>query len=155
MPISGLAGDNIASRSANMPWYDGPDPDRAPGDGAARHAADQRARSACRCSWADRPNLDFRGFSGLVAAGTVRPGDPVRVLPSGRTTRVARIVTLDGDLAAAVAGQSVTLTLDDEVDCSRGDVIAAPTRRRKWPTSSRRPWSGWPTSRCCPAAPTC
>src|SRR3546814_297576 len=73
--------------------------------------------------WVNRPNLDFRGFSGFVASGTVQPGDAVRVLPSGKTSTIARIVTLDGDLDQAVAGQSVTLTLADEIDCSRGDVI--------------------------------
>ncbi len=75
--------------------------------------------------WVNRPNLDFRGFAGQIARGSVRPGDAVRILPSGRTSTVARIVTYDGDLDEAVAGQSVTLTLTDEVDCSRGDVIAA------------------------------
>src|SRR3546814_11827459 len=75
--------------------------------------------------WVNRSNLDFRGFSGLIAGGRVRPGDAVRVLPSGKTTRVGRIVTLDGDLDEAAAGQSVTLTLTGEIDCSRGDVIAA------------------------------
>jgi bifunctional enzyme CysN/CysC len=75
--------------------------------------------------WVNRPNLDFRGFSGTIAAGTVRPGDRVRVLPSGRESTVARIVTHDGDLELAAAGQSVTLTLADEIDISRGDVICA------------------------------
>jgi len=75
--------------------------------------------------WVNRPNLDFRGFSGLVASGSVRQGDRVRVLPSGRNSTVSRIVTLDGDLDEAVAGQSVTLCLADEIDCSRGDVIAS------------------------------
>ena len=74
--------------------------------------------------WVNRPDLDFRGFSGLISSGTVRPGDTVRVLPSGKTSTIARIVTFDGDLDEAVAGQSVTLTLADEIDCSRGDVIA-------------------------------
>jgi bifunctional enzyme CysN/CysC len=73
--------------------------------------------------WVNRPNLDFRGFSGFINSGTVRPGDAVRVLPSGKTSRITRIVTLDGDLPEAVAGQSVTLCFADEVDCSRGDVI--------------------------------
>jgi bifunctional enzyme CysN/CysC len=73
--------------------------------------------------WVSRPNLDFRGFAGLIAAGRVRPGDAVRVLPSGKTSTVARIVSFEGDLPEAVAGQSVTLTLADEVDCSRGDVL--------------------------------
>ena len=74
--------------------------------------------------WVNRPTLDFRGFAGLIASGRIAPGDPVRVLPSGRTSTVARIVTQGGDLDDAVAGQSVTLTLTDEIDCSRGDVIA-------------------------------
>ncbi len=104
--------------------------------------------------WVNRPDLDFRGYAGLVASGTVRPGDAVRVLPSGRATRIARVVTADGDLAEAAAGDAVTLTFADEVDCARGDVIAAAASRRRSPTSSRRRWSGWPTSRCCPAAPT-
>src|SRR5512141_874963 len=75
--------------------------------------------------WVNRPNLDFRGFAGQIAGGIVRPGDSIKVLPSGRESKVVRIVTKDGDLDRAVAGQSVTLTLADEVDCSRGDVIAA------------------------------
>jgi bifunctional enzyme CysN/CysC len=74
--------------------------------------------------WVNRPNLDFRGFAGLIASGSVKPGDAIRVLPSGKTSTVERIVTLDGDLEEAVAGQSVTLTFADEIDCSRGDVIA-------------------------------
>jgi bifunctional enzyme CysN/CysC len=75
--------------------------------------------------WVNRPNLDFRGFSGLISSGTVRPGDAIRVLPSGKTSTITRIVTLTGDLDQAVAGQSVTVCFADEVDCSRGDVIAA------------------------------
>ena len=125
IPMSGFKGDNITSLSANTPWYSGPtliehletvqvDTDAA------------RARPfRMAVQWVNRPNLDFRGFAGLIASGTIKPGDPVRILPSGKTSTVARIVTLDGDLEEAVAGQSVTLTLADEVDCSRGDVIAA------------------------------
>jgi bifunctional enzyme CysN/CysC len=75
--------------------------------------------------WVNRPNLDFRGFAGEIVGGAARPGDAVRILPSGRESRIARIVTKDGDLDTAVAGQSVTFTLADEVDCSRGDIIAA------------------------------
>jgi bifunctional enzyme CysN/CysC len=71
----------------------------------------------------NRPNLDFRGFSGKIAAGIIHPNDEVRILPSGKTSHVGRIVTMDGDLDHAVAGQSVTLTLKDEVDCSRGQII--------------------------------
>ena len=124
IPISGFAGDNVATHSAAMPWYSGPT--------LIEHleAVDVEADAAqarpfrLPVQWVNRPDLDFRGFSGLIAGGSVKPGDPVRILPSGRTTTVARIVTMDGDLDEAVAGQSVTLTLADEVDCSRGDVIA-------------------------------
>ena len=124
IPISGFKGDNVASRSAAMPWYDGPTLiehlEAVPVEDEA--AAARAFRMPVQ--WVNRPNLDFRGFSGLIASGRVVPGDPVRVLPSGRTSSVARIVTQDGDLDRAVAGQSVTLTLADEIDCSRGDVIA-------------------------------
>ncbi len=123
IPLSGLNGDNIIAASPASPWYDGPtllghletvDVERAVTGGFAMPV-----------QWVNRPNLDFRGFAGTVARGTIAAGDAVRILPSGRTTSVARIVTLDGDLPAAIAGQSVTLTLADEVDCSRGDVITA------------------------------
>ena len=124
IPISGFAGDNVATHSAAMPWYSGPT--------LIEHleAVDVEADAAqarpfrLPVQWVNRPDLDFRGFSGLIASGSVKPGDPVRILPSGRTTTVAHIVTMDGDLDEAVAGQSVTLTFADEVDCSRGDVIA-------------------------------
>jgi bifunctional enzyme CysN/CysC len=84
----------------------------------------QRAPFRLPVQWVNRPNLDFRGFAGSIAGGTIRPGDRVRVQPSGRESTVARIVTRDGDLDRAVAGQSVTLTLADEIDISRGDVIS-------------------------------
>jgi bifunctional enzyme CysN/CysC len=125
IPISGLMGDNITAASTNTPWYDG--------TSLIDHLEtvevdDERlARRPFRMpvQWVNRPDLNFRGFAGQIASGVVKPGDPVRILPSGRTSRVARIVTLDGDLDDAQAGQSVTLTLTDEVDISRGDVIAA------------------------------
>ena len=124
IPISGLGGDNIAAGSDTMPWYDGPTLiEHLETVDIGTDAAQQRA-FRLPVQWVNRPSLDFRGFSGLIASGAVRPGDPVRVLPSGRTSRVARIVTMDGDLPQAVAGQSVTLTLEDEIDCSRGDVLA-------------------------------
>lgn len=125
IPISGFKGDNITALSANTPWFRGPaliEHLEAVEIGAA---ADETKPFRMPVQWVNRPNLDFRGFSGQLASGTVQPGDPVRILPSGKTTTVDRIVTLDGDLDKAVAGQSVTLTLADEVDCSRGDVIAA------------------------------
>ncbi|MGB3844459.1 MAG: sulfate adenylyltransferase subunit CysN [Sphingopyxis sp.] len=124
IPISGFRGDNITALSANTPWYTGP--------ALVEHlesvevAAERDGETAFRMpvQWVNRPNLDFRGFSGLIAGGSVRPGDAVRVLPSGKTSTVSRIVTLDQDLDEAVAGQSVTICLADEIDCSRGDVIA-------------------------------
>ena len=125
MPISGLAGDTVTSHSPNMPWYEGPTLIGHLETVELDVAADQERPFRLAVQLALRPNADFRGYSGLIAAGAVRPGDAVRILPSGRTTRVARIVTFDGDLDLAVAGQSVTLTLADEVDCSRGDVISA------------------------------
>jgi bifunctional enzyme CysN/CysC len=123
IPISGVAGDNITGASANTPWYSGPS--LIGHLEAVPVEADRLAAGPFRMpvQWVNRPNLDFRGFSGMVASGRIRPGHPVRVLPSGKTSTVARIVTLDGDLDEAVAGQSVTLTLADEVDCSRGDLI--------------------------------
>jgi bifunctional enzyme CysN/CysC len=125
IPISGLKGDNITSASAATPWYGGPtlmqhlesveiDEDRL-----------QAGPLRLPVQWVNRPNLDFRGVAGEIASGVARPGDKIRILPSGRESRIARIVTKDGDLESAVAGQSVTFTLADEVDCSRGDVIAS------------------------------
>ena len=125
LPISGFRGDNITAPSPHTPWYSGPSLMQhleAVELGAARDAGRPLRMPV---QWVNRPNLDFRGFSGLIASGSVKPGDAVRVLPSGKTSTIARIVTFDGDLPEAVAGQSVTLTLADEVDCSRGDVIAA------------------------------
>ena len=124
MPISGFVGDNITSPSANTPWYLGPTL-MAHLESVELDAENAQSRPfRMPVQWVNRPNLDFRGFSGLIAAGAVKPGDAVRVLPSGKTSSVRRIVTFDGDLDQAAAGQSVTLTLADEVDCSRGDVIA-------------------------------
>ena len=125
IPVSGLAGDNITERSANTRWYRGPTLIEQLETAEVDEARGQAQPFRMPVQWVNRPNLDFRGFAGLVADGQVRPGDAIRVLPSGRTTRIDRIVTMDGDLDEAVAGQSVTLTFADEIDCSRGDVIAA------------------------------
>lgn len=125
MPISGLAGDNITSKSDNTPWYKGPVLVEHLENVEVMVTANQARPLRMAVQWVNRPNLDFRGFSGQISGGTVKPGDPVRILPSGKTSTVKRIVTFDGDLDEAVAGQSVTLTLADEIDCSRGDVIAA------------------------------
>jgi bifunctional enzyme CysN/CysC len=123
MPISGFMGDTITTPSPNMPWYRGPTLVDHLETVEVNSARDRERAFRLPVQWVNRPNLDFRGFSGLIAGGVVRPGDAVRVLPSGKTSTVSRIVTLEGDLAEAVAGQSVTLCLADEIDCSRGDVI--------------------------------
>ena len=124
IPISGLKGDNIATPSKTMDWYRGPT--------LMEHLEtvevdDRSSAGAFRLpvQWVNRPDADFRGYAGTIAGGAIQPGDRVRLLPSGREAQVARIVTFDGDLRGAVAGQSVTLTLDREVDVSRGDMIAA------------------------------
>ena len=124
IPMSAFRGDNIVTPSEAMPWYHGTtlmgyletvgiDEERL-----------QRGPFRLPVQWVNRPNLDFRGFAGTIAGGTVRVGDAIRVLPSGKSSSVARIVTRDGDLDQAVAGQSVTLTMADEIDISRGDVIS-------------------------------
>ncbi|ABQ69688.1 sulfate adenylyltransferase subunit CysN [Rhizorhabdus wittichii] len=125
MPISGFKGDNITGLSPNTPWYQGPALMEHLETVEVDQVSDQARPFRMPVQWVNRPNLDFRGFSGLIAAGTVKPGDTVRVLPSGKTSTVTRVVTMDADLDAGVAGQSVTITLADEIDCSRGDVIAA------------------------------
>lgn len=124
MPISGFKGDNITTRSANTPWYKGPTLVDHLETVEVLSSVDADKPFRMPVQWVNRPNLDFRGFSGLIATGAVKPGDEVRVLPSGKTSTVTRVVTLDGDLEQGVAGQSVTLCLADEVDCSRGDVIS-------------------------------
>lgn len=126
IPLSALRGDNMVERSRNTPWYCGPAllelletvPLRRTADGAALRLPVQ---------WVCRPNQDFRGFAGTIAAGMVKPGDDIVVLPSGRRSRVAAIATADGELPEAGAGQAVILTLRDEIDVSRGDVIASAT----------------------------
>lgn len=124
IPMSALKGDNITSRSEAAPWYDGPA--LMPLLETLPVEDDLRERPLrMPVQWVNRPNLDFRGFSGLISSGTVRPGDKIKALPSGRESTIDRIVTFRGDLDEAVAGQSVTLTLKDEIDISRGDVIAA------------------------------
>ncbi len=128
IPISALEGDNVLLASERTPWYEGPT--------LMEHlervqVEDTVASKPFRLpvQWVNRPHLDFRGFCGTIASGTIRPGDPVVVSSSGQTSRVARIVTMDGALPQAVAGQAVTLTLTDEIDISRGDLLACPEQR--------------------------
>jgi bifunctional enzyme CysN/CysC len=124
VPLSALEGDNLIERSANTGWYSGPTLleflESVP---VGRESSDLGLRLPVQ--WVTRPNQDFRGFAGTIAAGEVRPGDEVVALPSGRRSKVARIVTADGDLDVAGPGRAVTLTLEHELDISRGDVITA------------------------------
>jgi len=126
IPLSALKGDNVLERSPHTPWYEGPPLMTHLETVEVEEDLLQRP-FRLPVQWVSRPNQDFRGFAGLIASGSVRVGDPIRALPSGRQSRVARIVTYDGDLQEAVAGQSVMLTLEDEVDVSRGDVLATAT----------------------------
>jgi bifunctional enzyme CysN/CysC len=128
VPMSARHGDNVTLRSTHTPWYAGPT--------LLEHLETIDVESDVTkkpfrfpVQWVNRPNLDFRGFSGTVASGTIRPGDKVVVAASGRESAVARIVTYDGDLPEARAGQAVTLTLTDEVDVARGDLLVPPTER--------------------------
>lgn len=125
IPVVARDGDNITSRSERMIWYTGPAllPWLERID--AEPPITSEAGAAMPVQWVNRPSPDFRGYAGTLAAGRLAAGDKIRALPSGRTSHIARIVTADGDLADAVAGQSVTLTLTDEIDLSRGDVIVA------------------------------
>ena len=124
IPVSALRGDNIVEPSRITPWYDGPTLiehlESVPID-----ARQGERPFRLPVQWVNRPNPDFRGFSGQIVGGRIRRGDRIRAQPSGRTTTVSRIVTFDGDLDEAVTGQSVTLVLDDEIDVSRGDVLCA------------------------------
>ncbi|MDP4757013.1 MAG: sulfate adenylyltransferase subunit CysN [Sphingorhabdus sp.] len=124
MPISGFKGDNITTLSENTPWFAGQPLIEHLESVELDLTTDQTKPFRLPVQWVNRPNLDFRGFSGLVSSGSVKPGDAVRVLPSGKTSTVTKIVTLDDQLDEAVAGQSVTICFADEVDCSRGNVIA-------------------------------
>ena len=127
IPISALKGDNVTTPTTHMPWYQGPT--------LLQHLETVEVDKdlvkmpfRLPVQWVNRPNLDFRGFSGTVASGVVRPGDVVQALPSGQRSTVTRIVTFDGDLEEAQPGQAVTLVLADEIDVSRGDVISAADR---------------------------
>ena len=124
IPLSALKGDNMLQPSPRTPWYHGP---TLMGYLETVEVDEQRRQvGAFRLpvQWVNRPNLDFRGFAGTVASGMAKPGDRIRVQPSGRESVIARIVTANGDLPLAVAGQAITLTLADEIDVSRGDVIS-------------------------------
>jgi len=124
IPMSALEGDNVITRSPRTPWFDGMALlEFLETVEVHRDAASKPFRFAVQL--VSRPTHDFRGYAGQIASGMVRPGDVVTVWPSGRTSRVSKIVTWDGDLDVAAAGMSVTLTLEDELDISRGDMIGA------------------------------
>ncbi len=133
MPISGFKGDNIIGPSDNTPWYAGPNLIEHLEAVEVNSERDAAKPFRMPVQWVNRPNLDFRGFSGLIATGSIKKGDAIRVLPSGKTSTISRIVTMpkagaaegDGDIDEGIAGQSLTLCFDTEIDCSRGDVIAA------------------------------
>ena len=125
IPLSALKGDNMLQPSRQTPWYHGPTLMGWLETVEIDEARQQRGPLRLPVQWVNRPDLDFRGFAGRLSSGTVKPGDRVRVQPSGRESTVARLVTAGGDLPLAVAGQSITLTLTDEVDISRGDVISS------------------------------
>ena len=124
IPISALKGDNIVGSSENTPWYQGSSIMEYL-ESVEVSATSQSRPFRMPVQWVNRPNLDFRGFAGLIGSGMVSPGDRIRVLPSGTESTVERIVTMEGDLELAGAGRSVTLTLSDEIDISRGDSIVA------------------------------
>ena len=124
IPMSAFKGENITEPSAKMPWYSGPALMEFLENAEVDEDAHLNAPFRMQVQWVNRPNLDFRGFTGTIASGKIRPGDRIRVQPSGHESTVARIVTMDGDLDEAIVGQSITLTTTDEIDISRGDVIS-------------------------------
>ena len=126
IPISALKGDNVVEKSAKMPWFDGSSLLHYL---ETVHIASDRNLTELRfpVQYVVRPNLDFRGYAGQVASGVIKPGDPIMVLPSGRTSRVRSIVTYDGELAHAFPPMSVTVCLEDEIDISRGDMLVPPS----------------------------
>jgi sulfate adenylyltransferase large subunit len=127
IPVAAKSGDNITSRSARLPWYRGPSLlDYLETVEPARTANLDPFRMPIQ--WVNRPDADFRGYSGLITSGEVRVGMPVKIFPAGRVTRIARIVTFDGDLGRAAAGRSVTLSFTDPLDASRGDMVAEAER---------------------------
>jgi bifunctional enzyme CysN/CysC len=125
IPVSALRGDNVTERSEAMPWYSGPTLMEYLEGVEVDQERMQDAPFRLPVQWVNRPSSDFRGFAGTIAGGRVEPGDRVVVLPAGVETTIARVVGFEEDLDVGVAGQAVTLTLADEIDVSRGDVIAS------------------------------
>jgi len=126
IPMSALEGDNITGRSINTGWYSGPTLMGYLETVAIDLDAAQKLPMRFPVQWVNRPNLDFRGFTGTIATGQLAKGDTIRVMPSGKETKVKEVVFYKNSLTTAVAGQAVTITLEDEVDVSRGDVLCDP-----------------------------
>jgi sulfate adenylyltransferase subunit 1 len=124
VPISALKGDNVVNESANMPWYPGSPLMRLLN--TVQISTHENTQFRLPVQYVNRPNLDFRGFAGTIAGGDIRVGDTIEALPSGKQSKVKSIVTFDGDIESAFEGMAVTLTLEDEIDISRGDMIVRP-----------------------------
>lgn len=124
IPISALLGDNITSRSENTPWYTGPTIMKYL-ETVEVEEADSSEPFRMPVQWVNRPNLDFRGYCGLVASGNIKTGDKIRVLPGGKNSEIKSIFSYDQELREAKAGNSVTITLSDEIDVSRGNIIVS------------------------------
>jgi bifunctional enzyme CysN/CysC len=129
LPISARHGDNIFRRSETMAWHDGPTLLEHLEDVDTKTEAEADFPFRMPVQWVNRPNLDFRGFAGTIAAGEIKPGDDILVAHSGKTAKVDRVVSADGDLGTASAGDAVTLVLDREIDIARGDMLADPKAR--------------------------
>jgi sulfate adenylyltransferase subunit 1 (EFTu-like GTPase family) len=142
LPISGFKGDNITALSANTPWYKGPTLVEHLETVEVLSSLDADKPFRLPVQWVNRPNLDFRGFSGLIATGRVKPGDEVRVLPSGKTSTVTRVVTLDGDLDQAVAASQSQSALRTRSTARAAMSSPPPPIRRRPPTSSKQRWCG-------------
>ncbi|MCK9236856.1 MAG: sulfate adenylyltransferase subunit CysN [Thiopseudomonas sp.] len=126
VPLSALKGDNVVNRSAHTPWYNGQTLMELL-ESVDIHSAPKQSAMRFPVQYVNRPNLNFRGFAGTLASGQIRKGDPIKVLPAGTQSKVKSIVTFDGELDRAIAGQAITLTLEDEIDISRGDLIIHPS----------------------------
>lgn len=124
IPVSALAGDNITEASTRMPWYSGPTLMQHLENTPLKDVGNEE-QFTMPIQWVNRPNLDFRGFSGQISSGVVYTGESIQVLPSGKKSKIKAIVSFDGEMNKAIAGQSVTLTLEDEIDISRGDIIVS------------------------------
>ena len=142
IPLSARHGDNLVEHSPRMPWYRGPSLlEYLETIDVTEDAASQPFRFPVQ--WVNRPNQEFRGFSGTIASGTVAPGDPVQVMGTSHRSRVKEIVTFGGKLDRATSGEAVTLTLEDEIDIARGDMLVNPQESvPNSPTSSPRILSG-------------